>query len=188
MILFIESGISGESWAGLDVLLVLFLLHLDVLLVSGVFQALIADVVSLLVRLDVSDYVDVGSVDVLEGALVGVDSDTHRLVYACDFDSITWSDMVNEVLIGAQVDSLGSFTLWYTFWCLLHLDMLLVGKDARVKVGLEGVSLLAVGAEGGLLNTSHLHYALLSAEALAASEVSLFHFRHNVTVSDHDSA
>lgn len=65
--------------------------------------------------------------------------------------------------------------------------MLLVGENTGVKVGLEGVSLLAVRTVGWFEDATHLHGALLFAEALHASEMSLLHLRNDVTVADDDA-
>ena len=53
---------------------------------------------------------------------------------------------------------------------------------------LEGVSLLAVLAEGWLLNSSHLHNSFFLSSTFHALEFSLLHFWYNVTIANYNSS
>ena len=66
--------------------------------------------------------------------------------------------------------------------------MLLVRENTAVEVWLEGVTLLTVRTEGRLEDATHLDRSLFLSEALGAGEVRLFHFGHDVTVADDDTA
>jgi len=92
---------------------ILLFLHLDILSSSLVIlELLFTKFESLLVALDISDNIDVSSVDILESSLLSVDSDTHGFVNTGDFNSVAGAHVINEVLIRTQVNRLRGFSLW----------------------------------------------------------------------------
>lgn len=166
------------------------ILHDDVVGVVGVFlvQALLSDLVALLIGSHIGDHIDIGPVDILESSLVSIDADAHGFIDAGDLHAVTWSHMINQVLIRAQVNRLRCFTFRDTLRGLLALDVLLVREDAGVEVWLEGVTLLAVDTVSRLLDASHLDRSLLLSIALSASEVSLLHLGHDIAIANNDTS
>ena len=55
------------------------------------------------------------------------------------------------------MDSLRGLSLRNRLGRLLHLHMLLVREDTGVEVWLEGVTLLTIVTESGLVDATHLH-------------------------------
>ena len=163
-----------------------FLLHVLVVLCLF-FHAVTAVSEPSLICLDVGDHINVSSVYVLEGASGWIDSNTHSLVDTCDFNPITWFHIVDQVFVGTKMDCLRSFAFGYALRSLLHLDMLLVREDACVVLDLERVSVVAILAEGWLLDAAHLNNSILFTVTFNANEVSLLHFWHNIAVADHNS-
>ena len=68
--------------------------RLLILLSIAVFE-----VNSALVRLYIADHVDVGSINILKGSPVGVDSNAHRTVNTRDFYTVTWPHLINKILV-----------------------------------------------------------------------------------------
>ena len=167
-----------------------FILHYHIVTPIGsiLIQVLVSNLIALLVICDIGDHINISPVNVLESALVGIDPDAHRSVNARDLHAIARPHMVHQVLIRAQMDRLGRLSLRNTLRRLLHLDVLLVREETRIEIGLESVSLLAIDAESWLDDPAHLDGTLLFTRALSASKVSLFHLRHNVTVSNDDAS
>ena len=165
-------------------------LHFNVVgLVGIVFvQALLSNLIALLIGGHVGDHIDIGPVDVLESSLVGVDANAHRLIDSCDLNSVTRSHMIDQVLIRTQVDRLRCLAFGDTLGSLLALDVLLVGEDTCVEVWLESITLLAVDTVSRLLDASHLDRSLFLSEALSASEMRLLHLRDDITITDHDTS
>ena len=163
-----------------------FCLHLCIVL-ALFFDSFSRTVVPSLVSLDVSDYIDIGSVYALEGTSLWIEPDSHGLVDACDFDSVTWLNIIDQVFVSTQVDGLWCFTFWNALWSFLNLDMLLIGENALVVNDLERITLLAVLTESRLLDSSHLHNSFFFSSTLDALEFSLLHLRHNITVANYDS-
>ncbi len=109
---------------------VLFLFHYNIVCSSLIIlELLISKLESLLVALDVCDNIDVGSVHILESSLVLIDSNSHCFVNSSDFDSVTGTNVIDEVLISAKMDGLWGFSLWHRLRCLLDLHVLLVRVD-----------------------------------------------------------
>lgn len=69
----------------------MFFLHFDI----HIFLVLVADVKRLLVSLHVIHHIDISPVDVFQDSLVGIDTDTHGLVDASNFNSVTRSDVID---------------------------------------------------------------------------------------------
>ena len=179
-------GVGGHA-VGIALYLVF---HDNVISSNGtiLFQFLTANLIALLVIGDISDHIDIGPVHILQRALVRIHANAHSPVDSCDFNTIARPDMVDQVLIRAQMNRLRCLTLWHTLRSLLDFDVLFVGEDARVEVGLEGIALLTVDTVGRLKDATHLDRPLLLAEALGASEVRLFHLGHDVAVADDNAA
>ena len=155
---------------------------------SVLIQVLVSNLIALFVVSDISDHIDVSPVYVLESSLVCIDPDAHRSVNPGNLDAVPRPHMVHQVLIRAQMDRLRRLALRHTFRRLLHLDVLLVGEETRVEVGLESVPLLAIHAKSGLDDSAHLHGTLFLPRALSADKVSLFHLRDNVTVANDNAS
>ena len=70
------------------------------------------DIESALVASDEVNHIDVCAIDILEYALLRVNSNTHCLVDADSLNSVTWLHKVDEILIHTEVNSVRGFTLW----------------------------------------------------------------------------
>jgi len=76
------------------------LIHLDILVLgllashSGIF-IFVFDVNAALGYFLVVHHIYVSAIHILQGALVGIYTDTHRLVDSSNLDTITWPDEVN---------------------------------------------------------------------------------------------
>jgi len=81
---------------------------------------------SSLVCFDISDNIDVGSINVFQRSALGIYSDTHRFVDTCNLNTISRPYLVDHIFIGTKMDSLGCFTLRNALGRLLDFNMLLV--------------------------------------------------------------
>jgi hypothetical protein len=133
------------------------------------------------------DNIDVGPIDILDGSLSSINSYRHGLVDANSFNSVTWLDEIDKVLIDAKMNSVRGLTFRYGFWGLLHLDVLLVGEVTTVVNKLERVALLAVLTVVGLKDAASCNELLFCCTTFETLEVSLFHFRDDVRVADDDT-
>ncbi len=86
----------------------------------------VLEVNATLIRLNVTDHVDVGPVNVLKRSSVRVDSYAHRAVNTRNFYAVTRPHLINKVLVGTSVDGLRRLTLRDRLWSLLHLYVLFV--------------------------------------------------------------
>lgn len=116
---FIKASITSHISMTLLILIrlsscILLFLHLDIFSSTlVVLELLFTKFESLLVTLDISDNIDVSSVDILESPLLSVDSDSHGFVNTGDFNSVARAHVINEVLIRTQVNRLRGFALWH---------------------------------------------------------------------------
>lgn len=140
------------------------------------------------VRFHVVHDIDVGPIDILKDALVGVDTDTHRFVDTCDLDAVARTDVVDEVFVGTEVDGLGSLALGHTLRGLLNLHVLLVREEAAVVLQGELVLGLAMRALDWLNDPAALDKPLFLVEAVVAGKCGLLHLRYDVAVPDDDAA
>jgi len=107
------------------------------------------------------DHIDVGSIDILDGSLPSINSYRHGLVDADSFNSVTWLDEIDKVLIDAKMNSVRCLTFGYGLRGLLHLDVLLVGEVATVVYELERVALFAMLTVVGLKDSTSCNKLLL---------------------------
>lgn len=159
---------------------IVHLLVISVLLVS-------VHVESALVSSDEVDHIDVCPVYVLEHPLARVDSHSDSLVDSHSLDAVTGLHKVNQVFVGAQMHCVRGLTFGDRLRCLLQLDMLLVGEEARVVHHLERVALLTVVAEVRLEDASSLDELILCKPAVHTFECSFLHFGDDVAVTDDDA-
>jgi len=123
VVLGVETLIALIIWH-----VILFIDHINVStnIRSLVWIFSIVIVISLFISFDVSNNINVSPVDVLEHSHLWIHPNSSRSIDTDHFNSISWLDVVHEVLVSAHVDSLWSLTLRNGLGGLLHLDVLLV--------------------------------------------------------------
>lgn len=85
------------------------------------------------------------------------------------------------------MNSLRGLTLGHRLWCLLYLDVLLVGKEAQVVIKLKCVWLVAPFTEGRLDDLALLDETTFFTLALHTGKGGLLHFGDDVRASDDDT-
>ena len=96
-LLFSEEGVvlvQGSFTTRTLLMTSIFLLHLCVIL-SLFFEAFTTVVVPSFVSLNVSDDIDIGSINILESSSLWVDTDSHGLVNSSNFNSVTWLNIID---------------------------------------------------------------------------------------------
>ena len=164
-----------------------FCLHFSIVF-SFFFDSFSTVVIPSLIGLDVSDHIDIGSVNVLKSTSSWVETDSHCFVDTRDFDSVAWLNIVYQVFVSTQMNGLWCFAFRDALWSFLDFDVLLIGEHALVVNDLERVTLLAVLTEGWLLDSPHLHDSFLLSSTFYALELSLLHLGHNITVTNDNSS
>lgn len=165
-----------------------FVGHVDIILVRfACFGVYFLIVISLLVGLDIPNDINIGSIDILEHPHLRINSNTGGSINTNDLNAVTWLHIVHQILICTHVDRLWSFTLRHCFWCLLHLDVLLVREHAKVMNHLKSHSASALVAILGLCDLSSLDILVLFLHTFCAPVAGLFHFWDGVGSSDHNT-
>ena len=126
--------------------------HLHIYL--SLFSVFVFDIDSGFISLKVSDYVHVGAVHVFKFALIGVHADAHGFENASNFYAVSRAHLIYHIVIGAQMNSLRSFALGYTFGRLLDLDVLLVREHAVVVHNFKSVGFFAIFALSRLIDSA----------------------------------
>ena len=164
----------------------LFGLHVLVILFGGC-GLLVIVFVTAFVGFDVANDINVCSIDVLENSHACINSAANCSVNTDYLNSVSWFNIVNEILISAHVKSLWSLSLWHRLWGLLHLDMLLVREHAEIVHHLKGESAITVLANFWLSYFSALDELAFFFLALSALEGGLLHLWGGVRGSDDDT-
>jgi hypothetical protein len=162
--------------------LLLLNLHVDILVDVSVSLLVVISVhiQSLDISLHIVDHINVSSIYVLHCSLLGVESDSHSLVDANDFYSVTWLHKVDQLFVGTEVDGLGGFSFRDTLWSLLKLDVLLVTEETLVVDELEALSGFAVLALVRFLDLAYDDKGSGGSLALVAHEGSLLHLGNDI--------
>jgi len=95
--------------------------------------------------------------------------------------------MVNQILISAHMCSLWSLTLWNSFWCFLHLNMLLVTEHTEVMNHFKCHSTITSWADIRLSDLASFDISVFFFVALGASEAGLFHLRDGIRSSNYNT-
>lgn len=163
--------------------------HVNVVLLCllGLIIINIFIVISLLVSLDISNDINISSIDILKHPHLRINSYTSSSINTNDLNAVTWLHIVHQVLICTHVDGLWSFTLRHRFWCLLHLDVLLVREHAKVMNHLKSHSASALVTILWLCNLSSLNILIFFLHTFCAPVAGLFHFWDGVGSSDHNT-
>lgn len=141
-----------------------------------------------LVRLYIADHVDVGTIDILKGSPVGVDSNAHRTVNTRDFYTVTGPHLVYKILISTQMNGLRRFSLRYRLWSLLHFNVLFVRKETQIVIKLESMWFIASLTQGWLNNLAFLDESAFLSLALLTDECCLFHFGNDVRAANYNTS
>jgi hypothetical protein len=164
--------------------LILSLIHFF----SYVFSVLVLHINSVPVSLYVSDYINVSAVDVLEFALVRINTDSHGFKNTSDLNTVTGAHLIDHIIVSAQVNCLRGFTFRNTLWCLLYLNVLLVREHTVIMHQFKSVAFFAIFAFNGLINSTLIQKDSFLLLTICASEGSFFHFRNDITAADYNAA
>jgi len=140
------------------------------------------------VYLRVSDHIDISAVYVLELALIGLHTNAHNFENTCDCHTVTRTYLIDHVIVGAEVDGLGSLTFWDGFRSFLHFNVLLIRENALVVNQLEAVRLIATTATWGFINAASVDQYALFLLTVRADKSAFFHFRNDITTANNDTA
>ena len=140
--------------------------------------------VSFAVSFGVADYINIGPIDIFERSLVRISSYTLGSVNSNDFASVTWLNIIDEILVGAHMNGLWSLTFWDSLRCFLHLDVLFVREHTPVVNHLKSASTPAIVAEVWLSDLTSLDVSEFLLLTFGALEIGFFHLWDSVGGSD----
>lgn len=158
--------------------------HIFVPFLFVIYIILVFSIHSAFISFQVSYDIYVSSINVFQSSLLRIYSYPHSFVNSCDLHSITGPYFINHIFISTKVNSLWSFSFWYTFRSLLNFNMLFIWENASIMLDFKSVRAITH------LTFCWLYYAALfklSTDflvALLAHKSSLLHFRDNVRAAN----